>query len=341
MKNLNKNIFLFIISVIVFGCTPDIPSIVPQVSISRTGYEEECMKKDVNGNFSIQGIWKGGNIEINCHNDYHGYRYTYEEDLFQWGEYVNYVYNPSTQKLTLSSAGKNSPLYIYTSDSKTWKQLTKDQNGTYSYTITITNQYSAYNNEYVAINTTNEYESGNNQMLVFDFKNYFKTCSSGDKIKCVFDPTTQTLKMTLVSNSNSNKTMIRFKKTDAYTNVPALGILDGENILASHTFNSNSGTSQYYEIPSGKLYPVYEYINDTGESEVFYALEDPYYYNFKSGYKYTLVVSDDGKYLTFKIIQDGTTNAPEKIERTHKIPKKNIYNQYNSKLDNITLTLLN
>ena len=92
---------------------------------------------------------------------------------------------------------------------------------------------------------------------------------------------------------------------------------------SSTLFGSDSGISPYYEIPSGYAYPVIYYIEDleTGEGGYYYMLDEPYYYYFEAGYKYTIVVSDDGTYFTYDVVKDGTFNAPAKIVHSKRISK--------------------
>lgn len=129
----------------------------------------------------------------------------------------------------------------------------------------------------------------------------------------------------LESNTSASSAQVRFQKTDTYLRVTEMYLFDetAENLLVGQTFGSDSGISPYYEIPSGYAYPVIYYIEDleTGEGVYYYILDDPCYYYFEAGYKYTIVVSDDGTYLTYDVVKDGTFNAPAKIVHSKRISK--------------------
>ena len=132
-------------------------------------------------------------------------------------------------------------------------------------------------------------------------------------------------------NTESNQAKVRFKKTDTYPSIPAMYLLDAteENVLIEYEFGSESGTSPYFVVPAGKAVPIVYHIEDwdTGDAALYYMLDEPYYYYFNASCAYTLVVSDDGTYLTFDVVKDGTFNAPAKVMSTYKVHKTVLYNQ--------------
>lgn len=119
---------------------------------------------------------------------------------------------------------------------------------------------------------------------------------------------------------------VRFQKTNAYARVTGMYLFDKmlENPLIGYEFGVDSGISSYFEVQSGYAYPVMYYIEDlnTTEGSYRYMLDEPYYYHFDAGCKYTIVASDDGTYLTFDVVKDEAFNVPTKIVATHKVRKK-------------------
>ena len=136
-------------------------------------------------------------------------------------------------------------------------------------------------------------------------------------------------------NSESNYAKVRFKKTDTYSSVPAMYLLDAteENVLIEYEFGSNSGTSPYFWVPAGNAVPVCAYVEDwnTGDVGIYYMLDEPHYYYFNANCAYTIVISDDGTYFTVDVIKDGTFNAPAKVVSTYKVHKRELYNQMKRK----------
>ena len=121
---------------------------------------------------------------------------------------------------------------------------------------------------------------------------------------------------------------VRFKKSDAYDRINEMHLYDetGENALVGQSFGSQAGISSYFEIPSGYAYPVMYYIEDldTEEGSYYYMLDEPHYYYFETGCKYTIVVSDNGTYFTYDVVKDGTFNAPAKVVSTYKVCKNKV-----------------
>ena len=121
---------------------------------------------------------------------------------------------------------------------------------------------------------------------------------------------------------------VRFQKTAAYSHLIEMYLFDetGENVLVGQSFGSESGTSSYFEIPSGYAYPVVYYIEDldTEEGGFYYILDEPCYYYFEAGYKYTVVATDDGTNLVFYVTQDGVANASAKVVATYKVHKNKL-----------------
>jgi len=96
---------------------------------------------------------------------------------------------------------------------------------------------------------------------------------------------------------------VRFQKEKAYTDATKMAVWDSnKNPLASHDFGTSAGTSPYYTISPGSHVPV---VYITGDEKWYYLLDTPYTYNFQTGHKYTVVLSDDGTYLTGYVKDDG------------------------------------
>ena len=114
-------------------------------------------------------------------------------------------------------------------------------------------------------------------------------------------------------DDDNGDVQVRFKKEEPYTVCLAMGVIDidGNNsiteVWAEHEFGEAAGVSKYYEIPSGVHYPAF--VDDEGD--IYLCLKSPYTYNFKQGHKYTIVCGDDGTYLTFSVVDDGTFKRGE------------------------------
>ena len=125
--------------------------------------------------------------------------------------------------------------------------------------------------------------------------------------------------------TKSSTAKVRFQKMYDYPTVPAMFLYDetDTNVLAEYWFGDSTGISSYFEIPSGYAYPVIYYIEDlsTMEAYLLYMLDDPYYYYFESGCKYTVQLTDDG---ICNVIKDGTFNLPAKVVATYKIHKNEL-----------------
>lgn len=99
-------------------------------------------------------------------------------------------------------------------------------------------------------------------------------------------------------------------------------LLDAEdNVLAEYWFGDPAGISSYFEIPSGNAYPV---MYNSWVDGLYYMLDDPHYYYFESGCKYTVQLTDDGSYYVSNVIKDGTFNLPAKVVATYKVHKNEL-----------------
>ena len=97
------------------------------------------------------------------------------------------------------------------------------------------------------------------------------------------------------------------------------------NTVAEYEFGTDAGTSSYYVIPAGSLYPFIYYQGYTDEETGwYYIFDDPYTYSFVAGKRYTFNCGDDGQYLEYTIILDGTANVPAKVVAQKRILKSNM-----------------
>ena len=122
---------------------------------------------------------------------------------------------------------------------------------------------------------------------------------------------------------------VRFCKENAYEYVLAMSVekFEGEEWVsteAEYEFGTAAGTTSYYDISSGVLYPMFYY--DDGSDSGWYVALDSESYNFASGKKYTFTCTDDGNYLTFSISLDGNASAPAKVVSTKRIAKSELAN---------------
>jgi hypothetical protein len=153
---------------------------------------------------------------------------------------------------------------------------------------------------------------------------------TGNASEVVFTASSNQVRATeikvVVESSESSTAKVRFQKMDDYY-ITDMYLLDAEdNVLAEYWFGDPAGISSYFEIPSGYAYPVIYYIEDlsTMEANLVYMLDEPFYYYFEAGCKYTLQVSDDGNYLRYSVIKDGTFNLPAKVVATYKVHKNEL-----------------
>ena len=93
---------------------------------------------------------------------------------------------------------------------------------------------------------------------------------------------------------------------------------------AEYEFGTDAGTSSYYDISSGVLYPMFYY--DDGTDSGWYVALDSQSYNFAAGKKHTFICSDDGSNLKFSITIDGNANAPAKVVASKRIAKSELKN---------------
>ena len=111
---------------------------------------------------------------------------------------------------------------------------------------------------------------------------------------------------------------VRFQMMDMYS-ITAMYLLDaGNNVLAE--YYDLLKLSSYFKIPSGNAYPAMRYSDGT----LYYMLDNPYYYYFESGCKYTIQLTDDGTYFVCNVIKDGTYNLPAKVVATYKVHKNEL-----------------
>ena len=352
MKTLIKKITLLLVSIFCLACTPNIPIEQQFLWIHQTGWGfvdsyydnndnymyqnygysvdavvKQCMEKSYDGTFTCRGNWKsneertGFGIAIFEDNRWDSKLLKYESEVegssdLYWGEIVDYIYSPSSQSLDVVSTGEAPTFYWKLDDGyDDWEEMVPEEDGTFSCTIYHESNFIYY----IYINTTQREGEG---ALKFDIWN---DVSKGDRVKYTFNPKTKQLNATKIQSSNDNTyAQVRFQKTAAYMLITEILVQSEEYVLASYIFGDESGTSPYYEIPEGYAYPIMYYIEDldTEEGGYRYMLDYPYYYYFEAGCKYTIVVSDDGNYLTFDVVKDGTFNAPAKIVSSHQISKK-------------------
>lgn len=150
-----------------------------------------------------------------------------------------------------------------------------------------------------------------------------------DGVKFTFNPSTGTLSVIKTSSGSGNSAQVRFRKEQAYGHVLAMSVdqkVGGEwNTVAEYEFGTDAGTSSYYEIPAGSLYPFVYYQGDTdADTGWYYVFDDPYTYTFVAGKRYTFNCGDDGQYLEYTIILDGSANAPAKVVAHKRILKSNM-----------------
>ena len=96
---------------------------------------------------------------------------------------------------------------------------------------------------------------------------------------------------------NGKTAAVRFKKDQAYSQVTWLSVGNNDEDYAEHYFGTNSGTSQYYDIPSGT-------------HDIWVADDDDNYgvigsYNFAADTKYTVRIYDDGSNMLYDVTNDG------------------------------------
>ena len=169
-------------------------------------------------------------------------------------------------------------------------------------------------------------------MLILD-------CSSSlgsdfSKVKAAANDFIKTLAGETVDNpwtdpdpQSTNESQVRFCKEKAYEYVLTMSIekFNGEDWAgteAEYEFGTASGTSNYYNISSGNLSPMFYY--DDGTNSGWYVALDTEFYYFASNKKYTYTCSDDGSSLTFSIKLDGNANAPARVVASRKIRKTDI-----------------
>ncbi|MCL2074439.1 MAG: BACON domain-containing protein [Marinilabiliaceae bacterium] len=115
------------------------------------------------------------------------------------------------------------------------------------------------------------------------------------------------------SGGGSNITQVRFQKTQAIPEIPYMSVDKHDasgnwvEVIAEYEFGGSSGTSQYYDIPSGTWYLYFFYTGHPGMEEGYYYLTDPF--NFQQGNKYTYRCFLEGSTITFEVTNDGPTKS--------------------------------
>lgn len=193
-----------------------------------------------------------------------------------------------------------------------WKQMTEQSDGTFTYD-------GLWGGIGANINTSAS-DAGALWFSVSDIAGA-SSLSVGDGVKFTYNPSASTLSATKTSSGSSNMAKVRFQKQAAYIYVTKMAIDKEENgqyvsTVADYTFGEEEGTTSYYEIAAGTYYPSYY----DGE-KWYYTLASPYSYNFQAGKKYTYTCGDDGEYLVFSIILDGTSNSPARTVAQKRIRK--------------------
>ena len=103
---------------------------------------------------------------------------------------------------------------------------------------------------------------------------------------------------------------VRFIKAEAYPEITIMAIDDEEDELVRHDFGESAGTSPYFDVPAGYLYPNIYYVPD---GKWYYCFSDPY--NFKAGHKYSIVCdTDDEDYFVFSVTDDGTFKSGKRTQ---------------------------
>ena len=148
---------------------------------------------------------------------------------------------------------------------------------------------------------------------------------TGNASEVVFTASSNQVRATeikvVVESSESSTAKVRFQKMDDYY-ITDMYLYDAEdNVLAEYWFGDPAGISSYFEIPSGNAYPV---MYDSWDDKLYYMLDDPHYYYFESGCKYTVQLTDDGSYYVSNVIKDGTFNLPAKVVATYKVHKNEL-----------------
>ena len=110
-------------------------------------------------------------------------------------------------------------------------------------------------------------------------------------------------------------TAVRFRKAKDYTYITALALVNSsDQILASHQFGTNAGTSSYFGIPSGTFMPLM-YYTYPGEEGWFYFLDEPGTYNFRDGRAYTITIDDNGSSIMGYVTDDGAYSKSSVISK--------------------------
>ncbi|MDE6569022.1 MAG: hypothetical protein K2K43_00130 [Alistipes sp.] len=101
------------------------------------------------------------------------------------------------------------------------------------------------------------------------------------------------------SSHETASTQVRFSKQGTYYGIPELLVVSQQNEpLAGYDFGTSTGTSPYFEIPSGYHYPAYVLEQEKNNYYRYMIQENPHTYNFEKGKKYTITFSepDDAHY---------------------------------------------
>ena len=127
-----------------------------------------------------------------------------------------------------------------------------------------------------------------------------------------------------VQNFTTKKgySQVRFKKMQNYEYVTRLAVSTStsqESHVVDHYFGTNAGISSYNSISSGNYYIAYYYLKP-GEIGWRY----PSTYDFRPDRRYTVTCDDDGTYLTFYVVDEGTKSESGTQTDTIRIAKSYI-----------------
>lgn len=138
----------------------------------------------------------------------------------------------------------------------------------------------------------------------------YASLTVGDEARFTYNISNNSLSVTKISSGGGyNTAEVRFYRKTTYIYCTAMALRNSNDyVVARYDFDESFyGYSSYYYVQAGTYYPYYF----DGESWNR-ALKSPYYYQFEAGKKYTFACDDDGSYLTFSIISDGSYYAPVK-----------------------------
>ena len=132
----------------------------------------------------------------------------------------------------------------------------------------------------------------------------YASLTVGDGARFTYNLTNNSLSVTKISSGGGyNTAEVRFYRKTTYMYCTAMALRNSNDyVVARYDFDESfSGYSSYYYVQAGTYYPYY-YDGETWKR----ALKTPYTYQFEAGKKYTFACDDDGSYLTFSVISDGS-----------------------------------